>query len=85
MGGKGVGKATKGGDKDSPRELTKPSTMYHSINFTLFQNDGIEAVEAEFEPDFDCEVAGVFPDPDYCMRYFKCNKRLEVGLVISHC
>ena len=39
-------------------------------------DDDIEAVEAEI--DYDCEVPGVFPDPDYCMRYIRCNKELFV-------
>jgi len=40
----------------------------------------IEAVEAEFEPDFDCEEPGFNPDPDYCMRYYRCDQNLEVHL-----
>ena len=43
-----------------------------------FTEDGIEAVEVEFEPEFDCEEEGNFPDPEYCMRYFRCDKDLEV-------
>ena len=49
---------------------------------TCFTEDGIEAVEAEFEPEFDCEEEGNFPDPEYCMRYFRCDAGLEVGCVV---
>ena len=47
-----------------------------------FTEEGIEAVEVEFEPEFDCEEEGNFPDPEYCMRYFRCDDKLEVGSVL---
>jgi len=43
-------------------------------------DDGFEAVEAEYDPDFECEEQGLFTDPEYCMRYFRCDKNLEVHL-----
>ena len=47
-----------------------------------FTEEGIEAVEVQFEPEFDCEEEGNFPDPEYCMRYFRCDDKLEVGSVL---
>jgi len=43
-------------------------------------DNGIEAVEAEYDPNFDCEEPGLFTDPEYCMRYFRCDRNLEVHL-----
>ena len=40
-----------------------------------------QAVEAEYEPDFECKRNGRVPDPDYCMRYFECDKRLGVRAI----
>ena len=40
-----------------------------------------QAVEAEYEPDFECKKKGRLPDPDYCMRYFECDKRLGVRAI----
>lgn len=37
------------------------------------------AVEAEYDPDFECEEQGLFTDPEYCMRYFRCDRNLEVS------
>ena len=53
---------------------------YKRVIFRIptFQFSDIEAVEAEFEPDFDCEEPGFNPDPDYCMRYYRCDQNLEV-------
>jgi len=42
-----------------------------------------QAVEAEYEPDFECKKNGRVPDPDYCMRYFECDKRL--GPRLEYC
>ena len=36
-------------------------------------------MEAEYDPDFECEEQGLFTDPEYCMRYFRCDKNLEVS------
>merc|ERR1711990_722299 len=49
-----------------------------TVCFSQKGDDDIEAVEAEI--DYDCEVPGVFPDPDYCMRYIRCNKELFASL-----
>jgi len=43
-------------------------------------DDGFEAVVAEYDPDFECEEPGLFIDPEYCMRYFRCDRNLEVHL-----
>ena len=34
---------------------------------------------AEYDPDFECEEPGLFIDPEYCMRYFRCDRNLEVS------
>ena len=46
------------------------------------EEDTFQAVEAEYEPDFECETNGKVPDPDYCMRYFVCSKKLGVRIKI---
>merc|ERR1712079_382099 len=42
------------------------------------ENEDIQAVEAEI--DFDCEEEGTFADPEYCMRYIRCDSNLYGSL-----
>jgi len=42
------------------------------------ENEDIQAVEAEI--DFDCEEEGTFADPEYCMRYIRCDSNLYASL-----
>lgn len=42
------------------------------------QESDLQAVQAEFEPEFDCPAKGNFPDPEFCMRYFRCDESQEV-------
>ena len=51
-------------------------TDKYQLSAVQTAGEDIEAVEAEI--DYDCEVPGVFPDPDYCMRYIRCNRQLFV-------
>ena len=44
----------------------------------LEEDSEFEAVEAEYEVEFDCEAEGSFPDQEYCMRYIKCSPQLQV-------
>ena len=32
----------------------------------------------EAEVEFDCETPGTFPDPEFCMKFIRCNKKLFV-------
>ena len=57
-----------------------PKFMIHK-SYNVLQSDGIEAVEAEVEIDYECKTEGLVPDPDFCMRYFRCDENLEVGEV----
>ena len=40
----------------------------------------------EAEIDFDCEEEGTFADPEYCMRYIRCDSNLYVRTsALQHC